>query len=428
MRVKNHPLVQALTALRGNPRACLVAEPLWGIGYFLYAPYATLYMSRLGVSDTRIGVLLTVGMVVQLAALLFGSVMIDRFGRRWTTFVLGLVCWCLPAAVCMFAQGFWWFFAATILNGFMMVETISWNCLLVEDAEPSRLVDMYTWITVAGLLAVFFAPAAGWMVRRMTLVPAIRYVYGFAFVMMTAKTVILFFTSRETRQGKARMEETRGVPYAQLLAQYSGVLGRILRSPATLQVLAIIVLLNITNMVANTYFALFATRNAGVPEWVVSYFPIARALIMLVFIFGIQHRLSRFPIRKPMIAGLAAYVLAIGLLLLSPSAGFAALAGYVLLDAFAYALVWPRRNSLIALYVDPDERARITGLLYVLMIAVASPFGWITGSLSELDRAYPFVLSLLLFAGCAVLLVRSRTLAAGNAGVKPDEPIQEVST
>jgi len=287
---------------------------------------------------------------------------------------------------------------------------------------------MYTWITVAGLLAVFFAPAAGWLVRRLTLVPAIRYVYGFAFVMMTAKTVILFFTSRETRQGKARMEETRGVPYARLLTQYSGVIGRILHSPATLQVLAIIVLLNITNMVSNTYFALFATRNAGVPEWVVSYFPIARSLIMLVFIFGIQHRLSRYPIRKPMIAGLSAYVCAIGLLLLSPSVGAAALACYVLLDAFAYALVWPRRNSLIALHVDPDERARITGLMYVLMIAVASPFGWITGSLSELDRAYPFVLNLLLYAGCAFLLVRSRSLASGTSGAAPDDAMQEAST
>jgi Na+/melibiose symporter-like transporter len=197
----------------------------------------------------------------------------------------------------MFAQGFWWFFAATVLNGFMMVETISWNCLLVEDAEPSRLVDMYTWITVAGLLAVFFAPAAGWMVRRMTLVPAIRYVYGFAFVMMTAKTVILFFTSRETGQGKTRMKETRGVPYVRLLAQYSGVLGRILRSPATLQVLAIIVLLNITNMVSNTYFALYATRNAGVPEWVISYFPIARSLIMLVFTF--RHPASAVALSNP---------------------------------------------------------------------------------------------------------------------------------
>jgi len=173
---------------------------------------------------------------------------------------------------------------------------------------------------------------------------------------------------------------------------------------------------------------LYATRNAGVPEWVISYFPIARSLIMLVFIFGIQHRLSRYPIRKPMIAGLASYVLAIGLLLLSPFVGSVALACYVLLDAFAYALVWPRRNSLIALYVDPDERARITGLLYVLMIAVASPFGWITGSLSELDRAFPFILSLLLYAGCASLLVRSRTLAAGNTGDTSGETIQEVST
>ncbi|MBP7401886.1 MAG: MFS transporter [Clostridia bacterium] len=407
-----HPLVRTLLELRGNPRACLYVEPLWGIGYFLYAPYATLYMSRLGVSDTRIGLLLTVGMTVQMAALFFGSVLIDKFGRRKTTFVLGLFSWCLPAAICMLSQGFWWFLAASVLNGTMMVEAISWNCLLVEDAEPSKLVDMFTWCTVAGLMAVFFAPIAGALVRGMTLVPAIRIVYGFAFVMMTTKTVLLFFLSRETTQGVARREATRGVPYRKLLAQYKGVLGMILHSPATLQVLAVIVMTNITNMVSNTYFALFATRNAGVPEWFVAYFPIARSVIMLLFIFGIQHRLSRYPIRKPMIAGLAAYLLAIALLLLAPSCGIWLLGGYVLLDAFAYALVWPRRNSLLALYVDPDERARITGLLYVLMLAVASPFGWLTGRLSEIDRGWPFVLALGIHAGCALLLLRSRTLAA----------------
>jgi MFS family permease len=412
---QHHPLVRSLLDLRGNPRACVYIEPLWGIAYFLYVPFATLYMSRLGVRDEQIGLLLTIGMAVQMASLLFGSVLIDRLGRRMSALILGLVSWTIPPLICLFSQGFWWFLAATVFSGISMIEAISWNCLLVEDAEPSKLVDIYTWCTVAGLLSVFFAPLASLMVRTLTLVTAMRYLYAFAFVMMTAKTVILYLWSRETQQGLVRMRETRGVPYTKLFGQYKGVLRIILHTPATLQVLAVIVMVNITNMIATSFFALYATKNAAVPEWVIAYFPMARAVIMLLFIFGIQHRLSRYPIKHPMIAGLCLYVTSIGFLLLAPLLGNGLLVGYVLLDAFAYALVWPRRNTLLAMYVDPNERARILGLMYVLMIAVASPFGWIAGWLSEQNRALPFILSAALYVTCAVVLQRSRPLEGAGA-------------
>ena len=38
--MKNHPLVRALLELRGNPRACVFTEPLWGVPYNLYMPFA----------------------------------------------------------------------------------------------------------------------------------------------------------------------------------------------------------------------------------------------------------------------------------------------------------------------------------------------------------------------------------------------------
>ena len=42
-------LVHSLLSLRGNPRACVYTEPLWGIPYNLYSPYATLFMVALGI-------------------------------------------------------------------------------------------------------------------------------------------------------------------------------------------------------------------------------------------------------------------------------------------------------------------------------------------------------------------------------------------
>ena len=415
MTRKHHPLVQSLLELRGNPRACVFMEPLWGIAFHLYAPFATLYMYHLGVVDAQIGLLLTIGMSLQIVASLLGSVLIDKMGRRTSALVFGLVSWTVSIAVLMLAQNFWWFLAAAVLNSVLLIEAISWNCLLVEDADSSKLVDIYTWTTVSGLLAVFFAPIAGALVHSLSVINAMRILYGFALVMMTIKTIGLYFWSRETQLGMVRMRESRGVPYAKLLGQYRGVLKIILHTPATLQVLAIIVLINITNMVTSSFFALFATKNAAVPEYFIAFFPMARAAIMLAFIFGIQHLIARYPIKIPMVFGLGLYVGAIAFLLLAPYLGNGLLAGYVLLDAFAYALVWPRRNSLLVMYVDPHERARIMGLMYVLMIAIASPFGWIAGWLSGIHRALPFLLNAVLYIICITVLSRSKPLTGVDA-------------
>ena len=429
MKRQHHPLIQSLLELRGNPRACVYTEPLWGIPFNLYAPFATLYMYHLGVRDAQIGLILTISMVFQIVASLLGTVMVDKMGRRLSTLVFDMIGWSLPAAIWMLSQNFWWFVAAAAFNSLFQVTTVSWNCLMVEDAEPSKLVDMYTWCTISGLLAIFFAPLAGIMVRTLSLVTAMRILYGITFVMMTAKFVILYFWSHETKQGLVRMRETSGVPYARMLAQYGGVFRQIFRTPATMQILVIIVLLNITNVVGGSFFSLFATQNAGVPEWVIAYFPMARAVIMLFFIFGMQHRMSRFPIKGPMIVGLALYVAAIGFLLLTPSVGRGLLAGFILLDAFAFALVWPRRDSLLVLHVDPHERARILGLLFVLMLAISSPFGWIAGWLSAVNRALPFLLNVVLYIVCAVVLLRSRPVsgAEGNDGT-PEEPAGPVGS
>ena len=71
--LKRHPLVKTLLELEGNPRICVYLEPLWGIPYNLYSPFATLFMYNLGVSDEQIGLLLSIGMVFQVLASLLGG-------------------------------------------------------------------------------------------------------------------------------------------------------------------------------------------------------------------------------------------------------------------------------------------------------------------------------------------------------------------
>jgi len=61
----HHSLLTTLRQLRGNARGCVYTEPLWGIPFNLYAPYVSVFMLALGLSDSQIGLLTSIGLVLQ---------------------------------------------------------------------------------------------------------------------------------------------------------------------------------------------------------------------------------------------------------------------------------------------------------------------------------------------------------------------------
>ena len=61
-------------------------------------------------------------------------------------------------------------------------------------------------------------------------------------------------------------------------------------------------------------------------------------------------------------------------------------------------------GSLLALSMESNERARVSAMVYVALIVLISPFGWIAGQLSALDRSLPFALNVALF-GIGIVLV-----------------------
>jgi len=410
-RFAKHPLINTLINLEGNQKACVYTEPLWGIPYNLYAPYATLYMYALGVRDQQIGLLISIGMVLQVISALFGGIATDKLGRRKCTFIFDLISWSIPTLIWTFSQNFWWFLVAAILNALYQITNNSWNCLLSEGSPPHLLVNVYTWCTIAGLLSVFFAPIAGLLVAKLTLIPAIRIVYGLTFVMMTSKFFILYLFSEETTHGLRRMEETKNQRISQMLAGYKDIFMMIIRTPATRLVLAIMTIINIGTMITNNFFSLYINKNLLIPESYIAYFPIVRAAVMLIFIFTVQAFINDLPYRHVMTVGAVLYILGNILLLLARPQSYGLLVLYMLCESFAHALLIPRKDSLIVLFVDPQERARILGLLFVMMLAITSPFGWITGKLSEINRMLPFVLNIILYTACAALVLFSASLA-----------------
>jgi len=401
-------LYRSLQALKGNPRYCVFTEPLWFIPFALYSPFLTLYMFSLGLEDAEIGILLSVGLFLQMIFALLGGVLTDKFGRRRTTFYADLLSWSIPVLIWAFAQDFQWFLIATIFSSTGRISAVSWQCLLVEDAEPSSIVQIYNFVHIAGLLSVFFAPISGFFIEQYSLVPVMRVLLVITFVSMTLKFVLLYIYSTETGQGRVRMEETHNVPLKQMLREYTGVFRQVLKTPATLRILALVTLLQIQQMIASNFFSLYVTQDLGVPEYFLARFPILRAAIMLIFFLGVQQRLDKFPIWVVMLTGLGVYIGGHALLLITPPGAITMLVIFTAMDAVASALFLPRRDTLFILNTDAAERARVMSLVTVIMLGVSSPFGYLAGILSGLDRRIPFAVCLVLFILMSVMVIMER--------------------
>lgn len=421
--ITNHPLIQTFNRLEGNPKVCLLTEPLWGIPYNLFFPFFALYMSSLGVTDQQIGFRMTLGMLLQILTSFLGGAITDKLGRRRTTVIFDTIAWVLPSILYVFAQDYRYFIIGAMLNAVFQVTAISWNCLLVEDADSNELVNIFTWVTLAGLMSVFFAPLASLLVSQIGLDLSMRILIGIFAISMTVKVIVTHRYSKETGPGRLRMEASKDVPFHHLLRGYASVFRSMLKEPATRIVLIMMVLLNLTIAVTNNFFSLFAIQNLGLPEHYAGYFPIARAIIMLIFIYTIQTRLNRLPFKIPMSFGLILYLGAQLALIFAPHAPYVLVALYVLLDSFAYALVIPQRDGLSARILDPVERARSLAIIQMVTQGVTAPFLTLVGFLSAENRIYPFILNFIAFALTLVLILRYGDALDNKSphGIDPDE-------
>ena len=107
-------------------------------------------------------------------------------------------------------------------------------------------------------------------------------------------------------------------------------------------------------------------------------------------------------------SGLTLYGAGALVLILAPLGSLAAILLYVFLTAVGAALVNPRKDALLQLNLDAQERARMNALIIASTVALSSPFGYLAGLLSSLDRRLPFVFSFLLFAAAMLVVARIR--------------------
>ncbi len=408
MKIK-HPLWRTLRMLKGNQRACVVTEPLWAIPNNLFTPFASIYMAALGLQDVKIGVVMSIGLAMQFISSLFSGAIVDKYGRRRTMLIFGLISWSLPCMLWASARGYWYFLLAIILNGLWRIIGNSFSCMIVEDGDMDALVNIYTILNFLGLLAGLISPLVGLCIDRFTLVPTMRIIYLVSLVLMTVKFVIQYRLANESKIGKQRMEECKNKSLFALTFSGWSVFVNSLRHTGLVLYVILMTLINCFNIIQATFWPLFVTNSYGVSESMIAVFPFIKVVTTMVTYLFITSRIPMHSTKRPLLMALGTHLIGLCVLILCLPFAKAAIAAVFfssICEAVALAVLGPLCESILSVVIPDKERARVVSLITATILLISIPIGAIAGQLSQHNRMFPLVLNIcLLIAEMLVVIV-----------------------
>ena len=406
-RIMANPMIASLMGMQGNARACLWPEPLWGVPYNLYLPYASLFMAALGLSPAEIGYVASINIVAQVIFSTLSGVITDKLGRRWTTFIFDTLAWSVPEFLWMISQDFTWFAAAAVFNGAWRVTENSWTLLLIDDMKEDEIVGAFSLTQMLGLLSAFFAPLSKLAIDAFGLVPTMRVLYGITFVSMTLKFIIVQKMSSETSVGKRRMEATRGKSIFRLLYECKDVYIKTVLSKRMMLTFGIFASYSLVTTLTTNYWALLVCQELGVVQGDVVFFTTLKSLVTLLCVLFLMPRISKYPTKYPMIAGFFVHIASMALLFFAPtgSMGVFMLFLSTLLEAAALSVLSPMTGSLVFIHAAEEERARVCGLIYGTISLLTAVFPSLIGQMAEVSLRLPFAVCMGLFVFAASLVI-----------------------
>jgi len=401
--------------LRGNAKGCLVYEPLFIIPYSLFITYASVYMLALGLDETKIGIITSLGLFVQIIASIFSGYLTDRLGRRSALWIFDVVSWSVATLIWAISQNFWFFVVAAVVNSFQKVPHIAWNCLLVEDTEPKDRSYVFTVLQFISIVGGLFAPLGGLLVSHFTLVPAVRIMYIIACISMTIMVIARHFATHETEIGIRKKQEVSEIKFKEAAAEYIDGIKSIYKNRPLLLIFIVYILFNFQITMQQTYLSIYLVDRLQISDTMIGIFPAVSSVCMLVLLIYVVPRLNERYNNRYIMLGFGLSILASLLIIVSAPKAIAIVILSTILSACGLLFSSPYLESTVANSIDDDRRANLTSILQVFVLVFISPAGIIGGLTYKLDPRIPFLLIILsLLISISVMIVLSRKTSDEN--------------
>ncbi|NLK08815.1 MAG: MFS transporter [Firmicutes bacterium] len=388
----------ATDGISRNVEILLGTEPLWAVPVTWMRTYASLFMAALGLSATQIGWMASITLVVQMLVAPFGGYTADHFGRKRSLITFDIISWIMPLFVWMFAQNIWYFAVAAALNGVGMIIGPSWNCLLVEDTNPTRRPAVFAGFQLIVLGAGILSPISGWIVNSKGVIMGTRIIYGLTGLSIGIMTLIRALTVTETSVGIAIAQERQGqgAGIKDALQNYRSALLYGFRHPALNKLLLLSMINFAYTTIWTAYSALYMTHIKGLnlsPSLVAFWPTFSSVFMVLTLVFLVPRvRLEKLP--EWLLFSSILLCLGVVVFMVLPPDSYGLLAIPAILIAVGTALVNPVRDTFIANIIDDRQRAPFLAAINSVSMCVLVPLTPLAGRLFDLNTRAPLYLLL----------------------------------
>ena len=377
----------------------MIVEPLFIIPHSLVITYASVYMLALGVNETQIGFIASLGLIVQIFASFISGFLTDRFGRRKTLIIFDLISWPLAVLVWAISQNIWYFIIAVMLNAFQKIPHTAWTCLLVEDTEPKKRSAVFTVLQFIGVVGGLFAPLGGLLVSHFSLIPAVRIMYILAFLGMISMIFIRHYMTHETEIGIRKQQEVSQLSLKSTFLDYGKTVRRIVSNHSLLLIFSVYILFNFQLIMQNTYLFVYLVDVVSIPDSTISIFPaISSVCMLLLLLFVIPRFREKFNYYYMMI-GFTLSICANIVLVLTQAKSIVPIILSTILSAAGMLIANPYLETAVANSIEDENRANMFSILQVFLLLFISPAGIVGGLTYKIDPRIPFLLMI-----CALLI------------------------
>lgn len=390
--------------LKGNARVCIAFHPLWGLPYTFYTYYISLYLKEIGVSDSRLGVLMVVGTVASFLFSFVSAPLVDRMGRKKATLVFDLLSSALPPLVYLFSGRFIFALLAVILFNTNKIMSIAYYLVMIEDAEDESRIVAFNLFNIITVVAGLLIPVAGIFVNKYGVVAAERVFLLVSFLMMTAMILFRNALLKETAVGKKILATPRapglGGFFKEAYKPYREALGFLLKNRlALIFVLANVFFYIYMNLGSNysLYFVPYFTDHMGMSAMQSSvlgsvyYGGMLGAMILINPLFG----------KKGLVKGVigSSLVTLLGLIgmVVAPYGLYSFAIAATLIMAVGYGMLKSQVDGAMAVYSQSEYRSGVYALANLVSSGLGIPVTALCAALYSVNAGWLYIL-------CAVMV------------------------
>ena len=301
------------------------------------------------------------------------------------------------------------FIIATIVNNVTKVTGVSWNLMVIEDADSEQRKSAFNLLNIINISLGIITPIGGLVVARYGIVRAERYFIIFAMLSMTAMFFIRNSKYVETKVGQQILNEHKNFNFKERLKKgiYKGTFKQLSSNKRLRIAMAVQILFNLIIPLGaynSMYFLPYMTDYLGIDKAAASILGGVYAGVMLLcFVYNANTARKNIP--ASILTGLFLQTAAFFWITMLPHGMMIYAVLAVGIYSFGHGIFMPFFSTLLADISEGKERAGIYSLLNTVTAILSAIIGSVSGFIYAADPRYVFYLTAFITALCFIGMI-----------------------